>query len=172
MDKKKALADMLNMTVEKLGQVKFLEKPLKCKEVPCQYPELGNCFECTSHSVNSGGYPSIRDAERKHLSLHRYTFERCYGEIPEGMVIRHLCDNPNCINPHHLKLGTHEDNVRDRQERGRQAKGERNGRAKLTAEQVLEIRKDTRPDKEIAAEYGVNKRSIDKIKKYEIWKHL
>lgn len=72
---------------------------------------------------------------------HRISYEISAGkEIPPGVIIMHSCDNPQCVNPAHLSTGTSMDNCRDCIAKGRNAKGERNGRARLTEEQVSEIR--------------------------------
>lgn len=73
---------------------------------------------------------------------HRASFEFEKGEIPEGMVIRHKCDNPRCVKPDHLEIGTQKENVRDKYDRGREfhQRGEHHGNAKLNEAQVMEIR--------------------------------
>jgi hypothetical protein len=64
----------------------------------------------------------------KYLSVHRIVFERFYGCELGALLVRHKCDNPSCVNPHHLEAGTDADNVRDRDVRGRTARlfGDRN----------------------------------------------
>ena len=87
------------------------------------------------------------------------------------MVIRHTCDNRKCINPEHLLLGTHQDNVKDRVKRGRSAKGKKNGRSKLTERQALAVynnKKNTRT--ELARKYGVDRQVIRKIQIGETWR--
>lgn len=76
-----------------------------------------NCWECTSH-YKRRGYPIIFRGGRKQ-SLHRYTYEQIFGEISEGLVLLHKCDNPSCFNPHHMKLGTQKENMKDKIEKGR-----------------------------------------------------
>lgn len=75
---------------------------------------------------------------------HRIAYMLHYGQIPDGLVVMHTCDNPPCCNPHHLRLGTLADNNRDRSAKGRGREnrqwGAANPRAKLTAELVLRIR--------------------------------
>lgn len=75
---------------------------------------------------------------------HRFVYESVYGKIPDGLYVCHHCDNPPCCNPKHLFLGTHQDNVNDREIKGRNrlpnVKGERHGNHKLTEVQVREIR--------------------------------
>lgn len=71
---------------------------------------------------------------------HRVSWELANGAIPEGMVICHKCDNPPCVNPDHLFMGTSLDNSRDRDQKGRTLSGERNPISKLTWEKVSLIR--------------------------------
>ena len=70
---------------------------------------------------------------------HRVAYELMIGPIPLGTFVCHRCDNPPCVNPDHLFLGTGADNVRDRDEKGRQAKGQGHGRAKLSEHDVLDV---------------------------------
>jgi hypothetical protein len=90
------------------------------------------------------------------------------------LFVLHTCDNPKCCRPGHLYQGTHADNVRDRVSRGRSYNvlGEEHGMAKLTADQVRAIRRDTRLHREIAADYGINFRSVSRIKLRGNWKHI
>lgn len=74
------------------------------------------------------------------MGAHRFSYVLAHGDIPSGMIVRHSCDTPLCVNPDHLLLGTDWDNVQDQIERGRNAKGERNGFAKLSDQDVWQIR--------------------------------
>lgn len=67
-------------------------------------------------------------------------YEMVYGPTPPGVCVLHKCDTPACVNPNHLRLGTHADNMADKVRRGRQARGERHTRAKLTRNDVDAIR--------------------------------
>ena len=105
--------------------------------------------------------------------VHRLMYEMVHGQaIPIGKIVRHKCDVPRCCNPDHLELGTQQDNVRDRAIRGRTCRGENIAAAKLTEEQVMKILKDTRAQRTIAAEYGVNHAAIGCIKRCYTWKHI
>jgi len=116
------------------------------------------------------GYTIIR---RKNIQAHRLAYVLSHNtEISSDIVIRHRCDNPSCCNPNHLLPGTHLDNVRDRQSRGRQAKGDRCHFTKLTPADVLSIRSDTRSQRTIAKQYGVTKTAIAYIKQGRSWKHV
>ena len=95
--------------------------------------------------------------------------------IPDGSVIRHSCDKPACINPNHIRVGTQFDNIQDRNKRDRTAKGEKNGRAKLTKSKVETIRLLSSVGytlSELSRRYGVTKSTIAAIKHYKIWKHV
>lgn len=89
-----------------------------------------------------------------------------YGLVPPGMCVLHSCDNPLCCNPEHLFLGTSLDNTIDMLKKGR------GGKAKLNELQVMNIRKDERPRREIASEYGITLNMIQKIKSRHSWRHL
>lgn len=111
----------------------------------------------------------------KTVGAHRASYEAFKGEIPAGLVVRHTCDNPSCINPGHLILGTQKDNARDRMERGRGhvLKGENIATAKLTAEQVREIRASVHLSlREIASKYGIDKSNAWSIRTGKSWKHV
>ena len=142
------------------------------KQIEWKENENG-CFECISHHKNNDGYAKIK-INNKMVFLHRYIYEEMYGFIPEDMVVRHKCDNPSCINPEHLELGTHKENMKDKKERNRgktcNRRGENNTQAKLTRKQVEEIRKDKRIHREIAKDYNVSRQLIGKIKNNEIWR--
>ena len=89
---------------------------------------------------NTNGYGHLWDKETKRfLHAHRVYYEKLVGEIPEGHVVCHTCDNPSCVNPSHLFLGTHKDNMQDARKKGRLSCVDTKS-AKLTWDQVDEIR--------------------------------
>lgn len=130
------------------------------------------CWLCTSHAKASG-YP-VKWFHGKRCCISRIIWTQCFGEIPEGMCVLHKCDNPGCIRIHHLFLGTHADNGKDRDSKGRHKfiphTGERNGNHKLTWEQVKEIRVDARPYWKIALDHLISERTIGRIKRNENWR--
>lgn len=79
---------------------------------------------CWSHGYkpNYFGYARIRYRETKVLA-HRFVYEQFYGPVPEGLLVLHHCNNPKCVNPHHLYAGTHSDNVQDALRAGTHANG-------------------------------------------------
>ncbi len=105
---------------------------------------------------------------------HRLSWTHTNGPIPDGMEVLHRCDTPPCIEPACLFLGTNYDNVRDRvgKQRSVRLAGERNGRAILTAADVLAIRADSRGPSAIAPEYGVSAVLISRIKHRKAWTHI
>ena len=107
------------------------------------------------------GYGLIWDGKRLAIA-HRVSWEMHRGEIPAGLKVLHKCDVPPCVNPEHLFLGTQKDNVDDMLAKQR-------GRAKLTLDDVYNIRTDTRLQREIAADYGVQSQQISRIKSRSRW---
>jgi len=113
----------------------------------------------------------------KMQGAHRVAWALVNGPIPRGegfhgTCVLHRCDNRACVRPEHLFLGTNADNVRDRNEKSRQAKGEAHADAKLTKGQVYAIRADPRLQREIAADYGVRQNTVSYIKTRTTWSHL
>jgi len=106
------------------------------------------------------------------MLAHRASYQSYIGEIPEGLNVLHRCDVPSCINPDHLFLGTTQDNVDDKVNKNRQSKGSGHGRSKLTNDQVLAIRTDIRPHKDIAKDYGLSRKYVNDIKSRRYWKCL
>ena len=98
-----------------------------------------------------------------------------HGPIPVGLCVCHHCDNPACVNPEHLFLGTQADNMRDRDAKGRQQRGERHCKAKLDTRRVLAVRRDRAEGMAYAAiveKYGVSSGCIQNIVNRKTWKHL
>jgi hypothetical protein len=105
------------------------------------------------------------------MQAHRAAYRIFVDSIPADMQVLHECDNPPCVNPYHLKIGTNKDNVADRVSRGRSNRpiGERNGSAKLTAVEVEEIRNSKASSRKLGRKYGVGKSSILRIRHNETW---
>ena len=94
-----------------------------------------DCWKWASGKTKDG-YGTI-GRHKGNIYVHRYSYELHYGPIPEGMLVCHHCDFPECSNPKHLWLGTHADNVQDKMNKGRHNSGGR----KITEKDVREIRK-------------------------------
>lgn len=122
--------------------------------------------------ASSPRYGIVRHRGRR-LTTHRAAWEAINGPIPAGLQICHKCDVPRCVNPDHLFLGTNADNVADMVAKGRSAiHGERHWKAKLTPEQVRQIRADGRSQNALAAAYGVSQFNIHAIKTRKSWRDL
>lgn len=120
------------------------------------------------------GYGLFNLAGKK-VKAHRMAFELGKGPIPVGMDVLHDCDNHPCCNPDHLRAGTQLDNARDAVTRGRMAKGERNGWAKLTEVQVREIRElfaAGNTQTALGQRMGVTQPNISYIVHGKIWRHI
>lgn len=128
-------------------------------------------------TLTSDGYGRIiddRKRSRRQILAHRISWELHRGLIPELANVLHTCDNPGCVNPEHLFLGSHSDNMRDSVKKGRKnnLKGEKHGNAKLTEAQALEIKHSSDRGVDLAARFGVAATLISKIRSGENWKHL
>lgn len=133
------------------------------------------CWEYKEYR-NQDGYGVITTVGDKKILTHRVAFMSKNGIIPDGMRILHKCDNPPCCNPNHLFLGTQADNVRDMHQKGRATKvqGEKSHKAKLTNEEVLEIRATYNGGNRmgLSKKYKVHHNTIMWIVTNKSWKHL
>jgi hypothetical protein len=136
------------------------------------------CLEFNGHR-DTYGYGIVASGSRgtpsyRRVKAHRLAWEREHGEIPSGMCVLHSCDNPPCVNPKHLFLGTQRDNAKDRYRKGRSAKGENHGRSKLDAEAVREIRelRGKMSQERIGRRFGVAQTVISRVQRREIWRHV
>lgn len=141
------------------------------KKVQVKGPD--ECWPWTG-SKNQKGYGCFKWDDVQ-SNAHRFAWILRNGPIPLGLHCLHTCDTPGCQNPNHLFLGTNLDNIADkmRKHRHRGAWGERSGSAKLTADEVLQIRaRRGDPHQKLADEFGVHKKQIQSIIYRVTWKHL
>jgi hypothetical protein len=118
-------------------------------------------------AVSENGYgifPAFGDRLATRVSLTLFK-----QQPSKDKVVCHKCDNPICVNPDHLFVGTRLDNARDSVAKARHAFGSRHGKAKLNEEQVLVIRTSNKKQHELAAEYGVARTMISRIKNRKRW---
>lgn len=131
------------------------------------------CWEWQACKKNGYGAVTING---KRYGAHRVSYTLKYGPIPEGMLVCHRCDNPACVNPLHLFLGTLDDNLKDCAAKHRMHPGERTNSAKLTAQQITELRlryaNGDANQYQLAAEYGVVQPVISRIIRRHTWKHV
>lgn len=134
------------------------------------------CWEW-SGTRNEYGYGTLSVAGKRTLA-HRWFWDRLCSPAGDSHVL-HRCDNPPCVNPAHLFLGTHTDNLRDMWAKGRarpgRSVGVAHGRAKLTAQQAVEIRRRCAAGEQqraLALEYGVTQTVIGRIHRREAWAHV
>lgn len=138
------------------------------------------CWLWTAAIANGYGVFSLKS---RNAIAHRVAWVMMYGDIPEGLLVCHHCDNPSCCNPYHLFLGTQSDNMFDCSKKGRNPvwshpeaypRGERQWKAKLTDAQVLEIRALSQSvgTRELARRYSVSPPTISKILHRKMRKHI
>lgn len=123
-------------------------------------------------AINKAGYGQIR-YNKKIINAHRYYYQK-YNNItlPYNVVVRHKCDNRLCVNPDHMEIGSHQDNMNDMVKRNRSAKGENHGNNILTENEVIHIYNSKLTNKELADCYSVNIETIRLIRVGKIWKWL
>ena len=148
-------------------QERFEEKFLK----------TDGCWDWLANK-DSCGYGKFK-VSGKLCSAHRVAYTLYVGEIPEGLYVCHKCDNPGCVNPSHLFLGTQTDNMRDCFAKNRMVRqpvyGERHGSAKLTKDQVVEIRERRGKGESLsslAIEFGVAFQTISDIYLHKSWARM
>lgn len=148
----------------------FMAKVRKCDSTGCWL---------WHGSLDGGGYGKLcrgHNGKRLHYLAHRYSYEMHNGPITESLFVCHTCDIPSCVNPAHLFLGTHSDNMKDcaAKGRGRPPRGEKHGRAKLSDADAVDIRMFLTlgaKGRDIANAYGVSRQTVHKIKYGKLRRH-
>lgn len=121
------------------------------------------------------GYGRFNNTELGTRIASRVAYILFIGPIPPGLMVLHKCDNPSCVNPRHLFLGTNKDNMRDAANKGRCCRGERQNNSKLTTEDVIAIRGEYQfriNSRTLAARYGCTQENILHVVKRTSWAHV
>lgn len=117
------------------------------------------------------GYKIIH-ADHHQWYAHRLAFQMENGEVYPESVIRHSCDHPNCVNPQHLFIGSHADNVADTVAKRRHQFGMRHYKSVLTNDDVRAIRASNKNLGDLSRQFGISRGGILKIRNRESWKHV
>lgn len=125
--------------------------------------KAGDCWLWTG-TKNGYGYGIFLMPGEKAVRAHRYSYEFFKGPIPEGLIVMHTCDNPPCVNPAHLQLGTKADNNADTAIKRRHNYGTKHWNGRLTEQDVIDIRMSFEKTKDLAKQYGVNASHIWRIR--------
>ncbi len=130
-----------------------------------------DCWEWKASKIK--GYARI-GWQGKTLKAHRLIFQWSTGVDPAGNHVRHTCDNPGCVNPKHLLLGTPQDNMDDKVKRGRSLRGSQHPTSKLNEKDVRKIRslKGKMTQQEIADEFGISQAHVSSIQQRKAWSHV
>jgi len=123
------------------------------------------------------GYGHFRrkiNGQWKMYKAHRFSYEQLYGPVPDGLCVLHSCDNPKCVNPNHLSVGTKKDNAQQRKQRGRQRWGRNPQHNWLTfalAQIIRQYQRDnpTMKQKNIAEVFGISTAQCSRILNNHIW---
>lgn len=130
----------------------------------------GSCWEWTGRRNKSGyGLTAIRGGSEL---AHRAYWQLIVGKVPDGMYLLHSCDNKKCVNPAHLRVGTHAENMAEAKERNRMRpmRGDANGMAKISYEIAEEIRKDTSSSNvSLGKKYGVSDVVVSNVRLGKTW---
>ena len=141
---------------------------------PILVSDLGECW-ARSGANNGKGYGVFMRAGRGKVLAHRFAYELTYGPIPDELQVLHKCDNPPCCRPDHLFLGDAAANSADMVRKGRQARGEKSSRAKLTEEKVREIRAAVAggtKQADVCRAFGMSTMAISDLVRRVNWKHV
>lgn len=131
-----------------------------------------DCWNWTANT-DRDGYGNIT-VNKIQYKAHRYSLMIHGVVVSKGCIVRHTCDNPGCVNPAHLRIGTHQDNMTDKVSKNRQTKGEAIVLSKLSESTVLEIRNlyPTLSIRRLSRRYNTCENNVRAIVQRKTWKHI
>lgn len=153
---------------------RFVDKSIGCGP-------KGDCWQWKGATAKGYGQVQYKPGHSPRTGAHRYSYRLRFGEITGGRLVCHRCDNPLCVNPDHLFLGSHADNSADcvakartcaGEMRSKLTRGSRNGRARISEADAMIIRASKLPQKQIAAKYAISESAVGHIQRGRTWKHL
>lgn len=130
------------------------------------------CWEWQGKKNKNTGRGQINPSKGVHTSAARVAYAAFVAPIPGKMLVCHRCDNPGCVNPNHLFVGSNDDNMADMVSKGRQVHGERSPFAKLTPDTVRAIRASQEPTGDIAKRMGLNWKTVSAARSGKTWRHV
>ena len=143
-----------------------------------RFVQVGEAHECWpwTGSKPDGRYGHF-SVGAKAIKAHRWIYALLNGPIPDDLIVRHKCDNPQCVNPAHLELGTTADNMRDKHDRGRAAnrQGEKHPLARLNEASVRELRRLAslgHTHGSLASQFGIARQTVGNIVRGRNWSHI
>lgn len=136
-------------------------------------PNTGCWLWTPSSRGSERGYGSFQLRGRA-VKAHRVAYTTFVGDIPPGQFVLHSCDTPACVNPDHLRAGTHQENQAEsaRKQRRADVRGGANPRSRLTRRDVLSIRSSPASHHELSRAYGVDPKHIQRIRRRVVWRHV
>lgn len=155
-------------------------KPNFIKVFIAHIVKVDGCWLWAGEQFESGYGAFYIEEPKQTVRAHRFAYALWVGPLLEGLYVCHRCDNPLCVNPKHLWQGTAAENSADMVSKNRQAVGERHGRAKLTADDVREIRaalatrraRGPNTVAQVARRYGICRKTARAIADRQLWRSV
>ena len=151
--------------IRKFGLARITERS-RCDPLTGCHVWFGDFYSCGYGRISFRG---------KSTNAHRVAWILTKGRLPQGVFVLHRCDNRACVNVEHLFLGSQRDNIIDMYKKGRGARGEKNGQAKINSEQVKQIRERTisgESQRSLANKFGISKTSIARVVHRITWANV
>lgn len=148
------------------------QRKVSLEEIMSRYV-VDEATGCWNYTGTPGAKYGVVTQFKNNEKAHRASYRLHKGEVPQGVFVCHRCDNPRCINPDHLFLGTPAENSADMAAKGRSTQGERQPLSKLNAAQVEEIR--ARVDvagRAFAKRFGVSEATVSMVRSGKTWRHV
>ena len=162
----------------KIGEIKLPLTPPNVLNIrfKSKVKILENGCHLWTKSKDKDGY-GVFSVNQVNIRAHRFSYLQNKGMIPKDWLVMHKCDTPSCVNPDHLRVGTHKDNLVDMvsKNRSNKLKGEDHSQAKLTNYDVIQIKKMLKqkiPHQDIAKNFNTTFQQVSSIKLGKSWSHI